>query len=404
MEAPSRSLSPGVLVRLLGGGFALMASYGMVRPLSNALYSELVGPENMFWAMALVPLVVTVVMFPYARLLSATGPHRTLLFTTVASAVLLLVPILARGRGGAFGLYLWREAYIVLLVEQFWAFANSTMDRRAGNRVYGLLLVFGGLGAMAGNGLVTWLAEAVGSWTLLAASTGCLLPFLWLMDGAHRRSRVDTGSAGPRGAGGGQGHLGFGLFRSHRNLGYLAVIIALGQLFSATMDVTFHVHLKEAFPDVDLRAAREATFWAAINGGSMLLNLLAPALLAVFSLRRLHLLYPLGHLALALVALLFPGFWTAAIALAWFKIVDYSLFRSSKELLYIPLPFDARYRTKMLIDMVIYRVSKGSGALVLAALGVATMGGGLGLPLIAACCAAGWAGCVPGLTRDEGSR
>lgn len=401
METAPRPIPAGVLVRLLASGFFLMISYGMVRPLSNSLYSDLVGPENMFWAMALVPVVVTVIMLPYARLLSAAGPRRTLAVTTVLSGALLLAPALLRGREGAFGLYLWREAYIVLLVEQFWAFANSSVDTRTGKRLYGLLLIAGGLGAIAGNGLVSWLAESVGSWTLLGGSTVTLLPFLWIMDDAHRRSpgrvehRAEGGEPRPR------GHLGLGLFRSHRRLAWLAAIIALGQLFSATMDVTFHIHLKEAFPDVDVRAAREAAFWAAVNGGSMVLNLIAPAVLMILSLRRLHLLYPLGHLALAVLALVLPGFWTAAIALAWFKVVDYSLFRSSKELLYIPLPFDARYRTKMLIDMVIYRMSKGGGALVLAALSAATVGGGLGLPLIAACCAAGWAGCAPGLTRGD---
>jgi len=400
-ETAPRTVPPGVLVRLLGGGFALMVSYGMVRPLSNSLFSDLVGPENMFWGMALVPLVVTLVMLPYARILSATGPRSTLAVTTIASAALLLAPTLIRGREGAYVLYLWREAYIVLLVEQLWAFANSSVDTRMGKRIYGPLLVVGGLGAITGNGLVSWLVELTGSWPLLAASTVSLLPFLWLMDGAHRQAPAETAYLAAEGSLRPRGHLGLGLFRSHRNLAYLAAIIALGQIFSATMDVTFHIHLKEAFPDVDLRAAREAAFWAMINGGSMLLNLLAPAVLAVVSLRRLHLLYPLGHLALVIGAIIEPGFWTAAAALAWFKIVDYSLFRSSKELLYIPLPFDARYRTKMLIDMVIYRMSKGGGALILAALGAATAGGGAALPLIAVCCAAGWAGCAPGLTRES---
>jgi len=385
---------------MLVGGFSLMVSYGMVRPLSNSLFSDLVGPQNMFWGMALVPIVVTAVMIPYARAISGLGPRRTLALSTLISAALLLVPILFRGREGAFGLYLWREAYIVLLVEQFWAFANSSVDTRTGKRLYGLLLVVGGLGAIAGNGIVSLLAEAVGSWNLLAAAAATLVPFLWAMDGAHRSVPEAAAAARPA-PGSSRGHLGLGLFRSHPRLVYLAAIVALGQVFSATMDVTFHIHLKEAFPDVDLRAAREAAFWAAVNGGSMLVNIVAPAILAAVSLRRLHLLYPLGHLAAAIAAVLFPGFWTAALALAWFKIIDYSLFRSSKELLYIPLPFDARYRTKMLIDMVVYRFSKGGGALVLAALGAATLGGGLLLPLIATACAGAWAGFTPGLTRQD---
>ena len=389
---------------MLVGGFFLMISYGMVRPLSNSLYSDLVGPQNMFWGMGLIPLVVTAVMIPYARAISGLGPRRTLVLSTLISAALLLASTLFRCREGAFGLYLWREAYIVLLVEQFWAFANSSVDTRTGKRLYGLLLVVGGLGAIAGNGIVSLLAEAAGSWNLLAAAAATLVPFLWAMDGAHRRVPEAAAAARPASGGRlgrGRGHLGFGLFRSHPRLVYLAAIVALGQVFSATMDVTFHIHLKEAFPDVDLRAAREAAFWAAVNGGSMLINLLAPAILGVVTLRRLHLLYPLGHLAAAATAILFPGFWTAALALAWFKIIDYSLFRSSKELLYIPLPFDARYRTKMLIDMVIYRFSKGGAALVLAALGAATFGGGLLLPLTAAACAGAWAVCTPGLTRQD---
>ena len=45
-----------------------------------------------------------------------------------------------------------------------------------------------------------------------------------------------------------------------------------------------------------------------------------------------------------------------------------SIFRASKEVLYIPLPFDARYRSKEVIDAFGYRASKGG---VSALLGVA---------------------------------
>jgi ATP/ADP translocase len=41
------------------------------------------------------------------------------------------------------------------------------------------------------------------------------------------------------------------------------------------------------------------------------------------------------------------------------KTVDYSVFRASKEVLYVPLPFTARYRGKLTIDALIYRSTKG---------------------------------------------
>ena len=55
---------------------------------------------------------------------------------------------------------------------------------------------------------------------------------------------------------------------------------------------------------------------------------------------------------------------------------DYSLFRASKELIYLPLSFSARYRAKEFIDVFGYRTGKGGSSLVvlgLQKLGIAMM-------------------------------
>jgi hypothetical protein len=183
------------------------------------------------------------------------------------------------------------------------------------------------------------------------------VPALW------RLLRPDAG-ASPRQPS--SGHTGWRLLFSVPRLGILALVIALGQVISATLDVSFHVQLQDAVPDLDLRSAREAAFWATVNGASMGLNLLAPLLLPRLRQGILMVGIPALHVLCIGVALLVPGLATAALALGAFKTLDYSLFRSSKELLYIPLDFDARYRTKLLIDMAVYRVSKGAASLVLA--------------------------------------
>jgi AAA family ATP:ADP antiporter len=59
---------------------------------------------------------------------------------------------------------------------------------------------------------------------------------------------------------------------------------------------------------------------------------------------------------------------TAGTAFVLFKAFDYSLFRAAKEILYIPLSFDERYRAKEFIDVFGYRCSKG-GISLFAALG-----------------------------------
>jgi AAA family ATP:ADP antiporter len=53
-------------------------------------------------------------------------------------------------------------------------------------------------------------------------------------------------------------------------------------------------------------------------------------------------------------------------AYLFFKTMDYSLFRAAKEVLYIPFPFDVRYRAKELIDAWGYRFGKGGASLAIA--------------------------------------
>ena len=61
--------------------------------------------------------------------------------------------------GVAFALYVWKDLYIVVLIEIFWSFANSTIPRGLAKWIYGLFCVVGSLGGMAGNLLVGVLAE-----------------------------------------------------------------------------------------------------------------------------------------------------------------------------------------------------------------------------------------------------
>jgi AAA family ATP:ADP antiporter len=51
-----------------------------------------------------------------------------------------------------------------------------------------------------------------------------------------------------------------------------------------------------------------------------------------------------------------------------FKAFDYSIFRAAKEILYVPLSFDERYRAKEIIDVFGYRTGKGASSVVIVVL------------------------------------
>ena len=77
-------------------------------------------------------------------------------------------------------------------------------------------------------------------------------------------------------------------------------------------------------------------------------------------LRAVHMAIPALHLTACAALMARPTLAVGALAFGLFKALDYSLFRAAKEMLYIPLSFDSRYRAKSVIDAFGYRLSKGA--------------------------------------------
>ena len=57
----------------------------------------------------------------------------------------------------------------------------------------------------------------------------------------------------------------------------------------------------------------------------------------------------------------------AVVAKSASKIFDYTIFKSSKEILYIPLSYEERTVGKAIVDMFSYRLAKGGASLLLMA-------------------------------------
>jgi AAA family ATP:ADP antiporter len=70
------------------------------------------------------------------------------------------------------------------------------------------------------------------------------------------------------------------------------------------------------------------------------------------------------------------------------KALDYSLFRASKEMLYIPLKYEEKTAGKTFVDIFAYRLSKGVASLGVMALGAA--GASLGFTAVLVCLYGVW--------------
>ena len=92
---------------------------------------------------------------------------------------------------------------------------------------------------------------------------------------------------------------------------------------------------------------------------------ITPLLLSFVAVRWVHLMLPLIHLVAISAAIIEPSVFTVGLAYFLFKAFDYSIFRAAKEILYVPLGFDERYRAKEVIDVFGYRTGKGGSSVII---------------------------------------
>ncbi len=127
----------------------------------------------------------------------------------------------------------------------------------------------------------------------------------------------------------------------------LLAVVLLTQAVSALLDLNFQGVLQTTIPNVDQQTAFSGRFFAWLNVASFVMQFaVTPLLLRWLPLGAIHLAIPLVHVASCAWLLESPSLFAAGLAFTVFKAIDYSTFRAAKEILYIPLPFDARYRER----------------------------------------------------------
>lgn len=362
---------PAVVLALLIAAAAgcVLCGYEMLRTTANTLFVAAYGKRSLPWIVALIPVGVSPVIYGYGRLLSWLGPRRTLHVTTVLAVLtmgLCYLAIQAGIRPVRGVLYVFKESYVVLLIEQYWSYIDSKLTKRSGKRLNGPICGIASIGAVLGGWLLSALSARWGTLTMVPLAGVLTLPAILLTEAAFarggepRRTRPKAASASSPSQGGhGPDHLGLQLFRKNRMLVLLICLISAAQLVGGVLELSFKGMLQDYIPDVDAQNAFSGRYFAWTNGLAMVGQfILAPVLLSLVERRYIHLAIPIVHILCCAYLFAAPSLFRAGLALMAFKVLDYSLFRAAKELLYVPLSFDVRYRAKEIIDVFGYRASK----------------------------------------------
>ncbi|MGE0616112.1 MAG: Npt1/Npt2 family nucleotide transporter [Bacteriovoracia bacterium] len=355
--------------------FTLFFGYECVRSASNTLFQQAYGTENLPVVLALMLPSMFVILLFYNKILSKMGPRRTLVVTSLACGVILFLTyasIAGNVTVMRWFLYIFREIYLVLILEQYWSFIDSTLDAPTAKSWNGFFLGSASIGSIVGGLFVSKAAHTLGTQQLLIFTAASVFPATFLANIAYKKV-ADRLFEAPSETSQKQAHAGgifaelklnLKLFRDIPMLNVILLLVVTTQALAAVIGLNFQSYLQQAIPDLNSQTAYSGQFYAILNGFSFTFQfLVAPLALKWFGTVFIQAMIPTVHVIATGAAVFYPSLTTVSAAFLLFKSFDYSFFRITKELLYVPLPFDARYRAKEFIDVFGYRTAKGGASL-----------------------------------------
>ncbi len=375
----------GLFLPLFGCFFLVLFSYSFIRPVCESLFLSSWGASKMPHVWIISALATAAVVWVYNKFVVSARPSRLFAvsnFLAVAFFLLFYLYFSAKNRGFSLMAFIVKDIYVVILIEQLWTFCDTTFSEKRAKILYGFLAGGCSIGGIVASVMTSELASVLGSKNLIFVGCGALLLGVWLFGHANRKGGAVLARARKKGTDNAQesekkGSIwgGFDVVLKSKYLILICVMLMLSQFVTALIGLQFNQVLEVQVTEMDLRTAYLARFYGATNVISLVLQFGISA--------------PMLHfLGILLSLVLVPAIMGAG-SLAFFfaptmgvlfgtrlanKSLSYSIFRSAKEILYIPLSYIEKYKGKAVIDMFIYRFAKGGiGAVIIGMQAVMTV-------------------------------
>jgi ATP:ADP antiporter, AAA family len=349
-------------------GFFISADYGITRPVSQSIFLSVftASAYPAFW-LATVPLNLAVV-FLYSRYLPRINPLRMMMVVCVVVMVInllcvVLIPIYPKI---IFFHFCWKDVYILLMFKQLWSMIHSTIASSRAKYLFGAIFGVGMCGGVLGSLIPGFLAPVFGSAPLLILTLPIYLGLIWSYRKAYFLSGASTLAASIDPSEQASASAGFIQIARNRYLLAILLLVVFMQMTVALVDYQFSHELEIAVPVQDLRTAYCGRIISVINLFSFLLQFFGSFLMLKWlGLKNSHYLIPLLLCTIVTGSCLIPGFAMAAVAYGFTKSIDYSLFGVVREMLFLPLKLDEKFRAKAVIDVFAYRTSKAIASFLL---------------------------------------
>lgn len=339
--------------------FLLLTSYYVLKTAREGMLLAggafgLGGDELKAYASGGMAVLLAIIVPLYGRL--ANRVRRIVLINTTYVLVAGCLPIFYfldhAGFSVGLGFYIWLGIVSLLLTAQFWSYAADIHTEEQGKRLFPIIAVGGSLGAIIGPRI----AKLADTFTLLPLAgfmlVGCvaLLNLVERYDGHQPHHIAEEPITGPG---------GFKLILHDRYLMLIGVLLLVANLVNTTGEYILANAVREHAMAItsDVAEQREiiksfyGSFFSWVNTVTFVIQaLLVSRLIDRFGVRRLLYVLPVVVLSAYSSIAIVGGLAIIRAAKVADNSVDYSLWNTLRQTLFLPVPRVAKYKAKAAID------------------------------------------------------
>jgi AAA family ATP:ADP antiporter len=365
----------GIALLLALNVFLLLTTYYIIKPVREALILTGGGAElksylstgQAFLLLGAVPL--------YAALANRVSRRKLLNTVTLFfAACLVLFFLLARLQvplGVVF--FLWVGIFSLMVVAQFWSFANDLYSEEAGRRLFPIIAIGASSGAALGSAIAAVLIAPLGVYHLLLVAAAILAASLlltnWIERHAGRAGARPLGAEEKRASEEPMGRSGaFQLVLQNRYLLGIAFLMLLlnwvntngeyllGRTVQAAAAQAVSAGTAGGLSEGEYIGKFYSQFFSAVNVAGLIAQMfLVSRIVKYLGVRWAILFLPAiaigGYALLAFYPLLTVVRWTKTAENA----TDYSLNNTVRNILFLPTSREQKYKAKQAIDTFFHR-------------------------------------------------
>lgn len=343
--------------------FILMASYYILKPVRDAMASDWSDAEvATLWTINF--FLTFIVTFLYGAALSVS--RLKVVVPGVYAFFAITFIVFALGNGWVTdptlvdkSFYVWVSLFALFHVSVFWSFMADLFNKEQAKRLFGFIATGASVGGLVGPLIAIVLAEYIGNNTLIIVAAVMLVGVMPLIPYLEKLKTTELGNAGLDGGGGqktigGNPFAGFTTFiRSPFLLGiglFLLLYTSMGSF------IYFEVkNLLEVYDRGTRTQIQSGINWA-VNFFTIVTAIVATSRLTTrFGLSVTLALIP-AMMAGGLVTLaILPFVWLVIVLRVVLSAGNYAITRPAREMLFTLVDREVRYKTKPVIDTVVYR-------------------------------------------------